>query len=803
MVKANPFSRWASVRIKEIGERVLLSLFILGLFREWLSPIMKLLGPEGERSLDLFYMMSILLLAAGCLRLPVFLSILLPPLLCTGSMVYLYGSGKGLGWLESFAAILVHDVSGVAGTGRLNAISPEVRMFVLLLGWALLVVSVQLLALSRQSIMLFFSATLIYLLSLELGLGLPVYMGLVRAVLIGLLLQALLHTLRIQEDRKYEEIELILPAKIPGVQDNGNPEAVLVAESFQKLPAAFVNADKDKFQPNTGMNLFTGSSSVTGFATVVTFVLGCIFGLAMLVQALPIQPAKTLSLQQAMANLEAWTHSTSSRSDRVIYNLSGYGSDDGELGGYLTLRNEELFTAVSPQPTYFRGESKSEYTGRGWTQRETQLQRISSGGFVPVARSGLNSSGKEIVQTIMFKEPQNGTVPLAGGGIPVRVNELPDGRQEPPLHKLEVYPASDLVQYNDPAQTLSGYSITVRDQQVPVNVLRASPENDLASISAEYIKLPDSLPKDVGELGSKLVRGTKNRYEAVKSVEGYLKRKYKYSLKTGAPPPGRDFVADFLFNQQKGYCDHFSTAMAILLRTQGIPTRWVKGYASGQQVASEPNRYIVSYADAHSWVEVYFPGSGWVPFDPTPGFDTPDALTASSAMKGVKAEDGLLGSLRGIFMSGLSSLGMVATISVNWLHTHLAGVSAICLGILFILAARLYWPFISVRVGSLMLSTWRRRCFPRREDLLWTSKQTWRCLYAKYGCKPREMTAREYIQLLSGLNHDERSQLNQFIDMWELLCYGGMELDRTATRSFLRQCRQVSAVRFKSRPDLP
>jgi len=92
---------------------------------------------------------------------------------------------------------------------------------------------------------------------------------------------------------------------------------------------------------------------------------------------------------------------------------------------------------------------------------------------------------------------------------------------------------------------------------------------------------------------------------------------------------------------REGYCDYFSTAMAVLARASGVPVRWVKGYAPGSLPAElfmgmpedviDPNMggsYTVRNADAHSWVEVYFEGFGWIPFEPTPGFSYPYAYPA-------------------------------------------------------------------------------------------------------------------------------------------------------------------------------
>ncbi|WP_433945440.1 transglutaminase-like domain-containing protein [Paenibacillus sp. SN-8-1] len=753
---------------KSLGERLILSLFIFGLFREWLSPLLRLLGPDGERPLDLFHVLTILLLVAGCLSVPFAIFTIIPPLLCIGGLIYLYGGAEGIGWISDCIHIFMEDISGVLNTGRIAALSPEMRMFVLLLGWALLVVSVQMLALSRQSILLFFCATVIYLLSLELGLGLHTYWGLVRTVLIGLLLQAVLHTLHIQEESSDEEPGAVSP-------------------------------------PN-------GRFRTAGFAAGITAVLGGIIGVATIVGSLPIQPAKPLSLQQAVASMEAWTQTELAASTRGHNNLSGYGNNDSDLGGPLTLNNKVFFTATSPYPTYYRGESKSTYTGRGWTQQDQETSPLSLDGRIPSEES-VRSGGEELIQSITFKEPQTGRVVLVGGGIPVKVNRLTNGKQDLPFHNLMTFPDSGLIQYSNDTESqnihassagsshspdeLLGYEITVREQKESPDVLNRSKGEDPVSISSMYNELPDTLPKEVRDLGDKLTKGSRSRYEAVKSVQSYLKNNYKYSLDPKSLPSGQDFTANFLFVQKIGYCDHFSTAMAVLLRTQGIPARWVKGFASGQKSEEDPHQFTVSYSDAHSWVEVYFPGVGWVPFDPTPGFESAGAATpASLIVKDTSSYGNLVNQLgNAAFYSMRSALVVISEIE-DWLPHPLLAVAALCLAGSIYLIVRALWPAISVWIRTIELpSSSGHRRFPQRDQLLLASDKAWKQLYGTYGPRPAGVTGREYIERIPGLDPTQRDHLNHFLHVWESLYYGAGDLDRMSTKSFLEQCRQVGACR--------
>ena len=116
-------------------------------------------------------------------------------------------------------------------------------------------------------------------------------------------------------------------------------------------------------------------------------------------------------------------------------------------------------------------------------------------------------------------------------------------------------------------------------------------------------------------LARRLRAGTETPFEYVRAVERYLARdEFSYSEN---PPPSRAPLADFLLRDRLGYCQQFSGAMALLLRMGGVPARVASGFSPGSR-DTERREYVVRDVDAHSWVEVYMPGIGWVTRDPTP-----------------------------------------------------------------------------------------------------------------------------------------------------------------------------------------
>jgi hypothetical protein len=135
-------------------------------------------------------------------------------------------------------------------------------------------------------------------------------------------------------------------------------------------------------------------------------------------------------------------------------------------------------------------------------------------------------------------------------------------------------------------------------------------------IPARYLQLPKGIDPRVEQLAAEITANGKSTFDKALLVEGYLKRHYAYTLdlnwKSGPQP-----LSTFLFEKKAGHCEYFASAMAILLRTAGIPTRLINGFLTGEYNPVSHD-YIIRQSDAHSWVEVYIPGRGWTEFDPTP-----------------------------------------------------------------------------------------------------------------------------------------------------------------------------------------
>lgn len=311
--------------------------------------------------------------------------------------------------------------------------------------------------------------------------------------------------------------------------------------------------------------------------------------------------------------------------------VSGYGRDDSSLGGQLALNQTPVMSVVSPQRSYWRGETRSRYTGDGWAisevEREAPLSAVSA--KLSLAQdpelAPIRLKTVEVTQTVTMAELGKEFPVLFGAYTIDRVRSVTNEGAAANFSPLQWSPQLSELRWTGDSQRVYpvSYTLTSKVPVVEEAELRKLPAA-LPSTAGleEYLRLPDTLPPRVRELALQITQPGLNMYDKVKRLEQYLANTYPY---TTAPNlnagQSKDFVDRFLFEVKEGYCDYFSTAMAVMVRSIGIPSRWVKGFAPGEATAD--GEYLVRNSDAHSWVEVYFPGYGWLPFEPTSGFSLP------------------------------------------------------------------------------------------------------------------------------------------------------------------------------------
>ncbi|HEX9019586.1 MAG TPA: transglutaminase domain-containing protein [Anaerolineaceae bacterium] len=162
------------------------------------------------------------------------------------------------------------------------------------------------------------------------------------------------------------------------------------------------------------------------------------------------------------------------------------------------------------------------------------------------------------------------------------------------------------------------YQVISAATQVSATKLIEAPTTYPAEIRAMYLRLPDTLPERVATLARRITINAADPYQKAILIQNYLRENYKYDLTVPEAPARRDAVDYFLFDSSGGFCSHFASSMAVMLRTVGVPARVATGYAMGDYDADR-GAFRVTESSAHAWVEVYFPGYGWIEFEPTAG----------------------------------------------------------------------------------------------------------------------------------------------------------------------------------------
>ncbi len=262
-------------------------------------------------------------------------------------------------------------------------------------------------------------------------------------------------------------------------------------------------------------------------------------------------------------------------------------------------------------PDYLRLYALDRFDGDRWTYtalRSSVNDRLSAGEIPPPP--GLRiAPRREVTTRVRVRSKVRNMTFLPVPYAPTRVSIKGDWRVHPA--SLMVYSLRD---------SASGRSYTVRSvraQPTPGDLDAGSDYPYPPEVAARYLGVPRNVPQEVRNLARKVTDGATNAHERAVRLQRWFTQtgQYVYDLSEPAPQHGSDLV-DFLLHSKRGYCEQFAAAMALLARIVGIPSRVAMGYTPGTETA--PGEWTVRSRDAHAWPELYFEGSGWVRFEPTP-----------------------------------------------------------------------------------------------------------------------------------------------------------------------------------------
>lgn len=299
----------------------------------------------------------------------------------------------------------------------------------------------------------------------------------------------------------------------------------------------------------------------------------------------------------------------------------GYSQDDSQLGGPFQGDNTLIFTASSRDRHYWRIETKDTYTSKGWVVSEGNFGKNVYETDTPILTSlqvGPSENERHIQLDIAIPMPfliqTYGLISVSAQGSTLFIQ---DEQTEKMMIEQQV----------DESKSLSNYSLSYSEPVYSMEQLQLSYPSTLETLDSSFnrfLQLPNQLPQRVRDLASEITQGKASVYDQIKAVESYFRTNgFRYDKKEAAiPAENQDYVDQFLFDTKVGYCDNFSTSMVVLLRSVGIPARWVKGFAPGTAgpMTDGLREYQVTNDNAHSWVEAYIPGAGWMEFEPTIGF---------------------------------------------------------------------------------------------------------------------------------------------------------------------------------------
>jgi transglutaminase-like putative cysteine protease len=327
------------------------------------------------------------------------------------------------------------------------------------------------------------------------------------------------------------------------------------------------------------------------------------------------------------------------------------------LGGSRQLSDAPVMEVRSIEYDYWRAMAMDRYDGGGWQNTIGEQARSTLGASAPEqARTPLEpeqpipvfdvAGRREVSQVFTLAADREDDLVFVGGtaakiSLPTAVEHnyvVGEAGATPNFDD------SALIVAREPLRAGDTYTVTALVSRVDVATLSVASADYPAWVRERYLQLPDTISQRTRDLAARIVAdaGATTPYDQAIAIQDYL-RSFVYTESIPNPPAGQDQVDWFLFDQRAGYCDYFASSMVVMLRAQGIPARWVRGFAGGEFDA-ERGVYVVKENLAHTWPEVYFPDVGWERFEPTPAsYTTLPQRPLTAAFGADPSEGGLAG----------------------------------------------------------------------------------------------------------------------------------------------------------------
>ncbi len=313
--------------------------------------------------------------------------------------------------------------------------------------------------------------------------------------------------------------------------------------------------------------------------------------------------------------------------------ISGF-SETVRLGAIGTIKtSNDLVMKVQvdapkaqlPPDLKWRGIALDHFDGKSWSHPLSDRSPIpTQGGYFKLQAF---TGGTDVLVQTFFLEPGKADVVFGSARVLAVSNDLGALERDAGDNIYTAVLRKSVTRYTVISDiTRHASEMTLADTPVP------------HEIQSCCLQIP---PEDsrISELAHRVTALAGTAFEKAKALETYLRSSYAYSLDLKGTPGHHDPLASFLFKQRRGHCEYFATAMAVMLRQLGIPSRLVNGFRTGEYNPVS-DHWTVRQSDAHSWVEAFFPSDGWVEFDPTPADPvSPTPVWAKGVMTLVNALD--------------------------------------------------------------------------------------------------------------------------------------------------------------------
>ncbi len=289
-------------------------------------------------------------------------------------------------------------------------------------------------------------------------------------------------------------------------------------------------------------------------------------------------------------------------------------SDTLTLGGARNLGDTVIMDVRSTAGRYWRAVTFDTFTGRRWMNTSTSVQSVNAANHVNTPEF---EARQEVTQTITVMAPTGNVLFAASQPLRVSLNADADLNvvEQPPGDALPIAEISMLHRKGADLRPGNTYLAVSSMANASIEELQAAGVDYPDWVRQTYLELPSDLSPQVAELAKQATAGALTPFDQAVALEQFL-RTFPYNDQIPAPPAGVNAVNYFLFDVKQGYCDYYASSFAMMARTLGIPARVSAGYAQGEYT-TEIDAYRVREYNGHSWPEVFFPGYGWVEFEPT------------------------------------------------------------------------------------------------------------------------------------------------------------------------------------------